>query len=120
MSFMDAALPSLSEAYVPPVVRGTADLTTFAYQGNDYAALLDRIGPETEGYLYDHAIASQLGFRRAEGLALLDQALEANQTYRVGGAPPDAIRCLALVSPGDLMTNTPLDFLTNYLNVRLD
>jgi hypothetical protein len=27
---------------------------------------------------------------------------------------------LALVGPGDLMTNTPLDFLTNHLNVRLD
>jgi hypothetical protein len=27
---------------------------------------------------------------------------------------------MALVGPGDLMTNTPLDFLTNYLNVRLD
>jgi hypothetical protein len=120
MSFMDEPLPSLSEAFVPPVVRGIADLTTFAYQGNDHESLLARIGPEAGDYLYDRAIASQLGFRRAEGLALLDQALEANQTYRISGAPPDAIRLLALVSPGDLMTNTPLDFLTNHLNVRLD
>jgi hypothetical protein len=120
MSFVDEAMPSLSDTFAPPVVRGTADLTTFAYQGNGYAALLDRIGPDTEGSVYDRAIASQLAFRRAEGLGLLDQALEANQIYRVGDAPQGAIRLLALVSPGDLMTNTPLDFLTNHLNVRLD
>jgi hypothetical protein len=118
MSFMDEALPSLSDAFAPPIVRGTADLTTFAYQGNGYEALLDIIGPG--GSLYDRAIASQLGFRRAEGLSLLDEALEANQIYRVGSAPAGALRLLALVSPGDLMTNTPLDFLTNHLNVRLD
>jgi hypothetical protein len=120
MSFVDEAMPSLSDTIVPSMVRGTADLTTFAYQGNGYAALLDRIGPNSEGSVYDRAIASQLAFRRAEGLGLLDQALEANQMYRVGGGRRAAIRLLALVSPGDLMTNTPLDFLTNHLNVRLD
>jgi hypothetical protein len=120
MSFMDEAIPSLSDSLVPPSVRGTADLTTFAYQGNTYEALLARIGPDSAGALYDRAIASQLAFRRAEGLNLQDSALEVNQIYRIGNAPEGALRLLALVSPGDLMTNTPLDFLTNYLNVRLD
>jgi hypothetical protein len=123
MSFMDEAMPSLSETFVPPVVYGTADLTTFAYHGNDYAALLARIGvggDDVAGRLYDQSIACQLAFRRAEGLSLQDEALEANQIYRVGHAPSGALRLLALVSPGDLMTNTPLDFLTNYLNVQLD
>jgi hypothetical protein len=122
MSFIDEAIPMLSDTLVPPIVRGTADLTTFAYQGNGYKALLERIGPKTEptAYLYDRSLASQLGFRRAEGLLLQDAALEANQIYRIGGAPAGALRLLALVSPGDLMTNTPLDFLTSYLNVRLD
>ncbi len=120
MSFMDEAMPSLSDWLAPPSVRGTADLTTFAYQGNPHEAVLDRIGPDAPGALYDRAIASQLAFRRAEGLNLLDSALDANQIYRVGHAPEGALRLLALVSPGDLMTNTPLDFLTNYLNVRLD
>jgi len=69
---------------------------------------------------YDAAIASQLAFRRAEGLNLQDAALVGSQIFRIGGAPEGALRLLALAGPGDLMTNTPLDFLTNYLNVRLD
>src|SRR3954454_20677882 len=122
MSFMDEAIPALSDTYVPPVVHGTADLTTFAYQGNGYEALLDRIGSDVEAVasLYDRSIAPQVAFRRAEGLGLQDEALEANQIYRINHAPEGALRMLALVSPGDLMTNTPLDFLTNHLNVRLD
>jgi hypothetical protein len=122
MSFIEEAIPTLSEALVPPIVRGTADLTAFAYQGNGYEALLARIAPETDAAanLYDRSIASQLSFRRAEGLSLQDTALEANQIYRIGTASPGAVRLLALVSPGDLMTNTPLDFLTNHLNVQLD
>ena len=115
--------------FVPPIVRGTADLTDFAYQGNDYDALMARIAapvasnpPEAEeaAWTYDAAIAAQLGFRRAEGLNLQDAALAASQVYRIDGAPDGALRLLALVGPGDLMTNTPLDFLTNHLNVRLD
>ncbi len=122
MSLFDEAIPTLSDTLVPPTIRGTADLTTFAYQGNGYEALLQRIGAENDpaAYLYDKSIASQLAFRRAEGMLLQSAALELGQIYRVGTPPEGALRLLALVSPGDLMTNTPLDFLTNYLNVRLD
>ena len=129
MSFMDQAIPVLSDTLVPPIVRGTADLADFAYQGNGYDAMMDRIDlapwnaepmDAEAAQTYDAAIASQLAFRRAEGLNLQDAALLASQIFRVGGAPDSALRLLALVGPGDLMTNTPLDFLTNYLNVRLD
>jgi hypothetical protein len=72
---------------------------------------------------YDSSIAAQLSFRRAEGLNLQDAALELSQIYRIHAPvnqdqPP--LRLLALMGPGDLMTNTPLDFLTNHLNIRLD
>ena len=129
MSMTDQAIPVLSETLVPPIVRGTADLTSFAYQGNDYEALMQRVDSsaapnppveEEAARTYDAAIAAQLGFRRAEGLNLQDAALEASRTWRVEGAPEGALRLLALMGPGDLMTNTPLDFLTNHLNVRLD
>jgi hypothetical protein len=129
MSFMDQAIPVLTDALVPPIVSGTADLTDFAYQGNDYDAVMQRIDhacwkntpPAGEAaQMYDSAIASQLAFRRAEGLNLQDAALVESQIFRIGGAPGGALRLLALVGPGDLMTNTPLDFLTKYLNVRLD
>jgi Large polyvalent protein-associated domain 3 len=98
MSFMDQAIPALSDTFVPPLVRGTADLTDFAYQGNEYDALLDRIrrpiashpsAAEEAAWTYDAAIAAQLGFRRAEGLNLQDTALAICQIYRVGRASGD-------------------------------
>lgn len=129
MSFVDQALPALSNSLVPPIVRGTADLTEHAYQGDGFDALMERIdrcracNPPAAleaAQIYDEAIAAQLAFRRAEGLNLQDAALAMSRLYRVGGPPDGALRLLALVGPGDLMTNTPLDFLTNHLHVRLD
>src|ERR1700722_767744 len=94
MSFIGATLPALSNALVPPIVRGTADLTDFAYQGHDYDALMARIRgslgcnpPEADeaAWIYDAAIAAQLGFRRADGLNLQDAALATSQVYRIAG-----------------------------------
>ncbi len=129
MSYIDKAMPVLSDAFVPPIVRGTADLTTFAYRGNDHDALMQRIAQaesdnspaaDDAARSYDAAIASLLAFRRAEGLNLQDAALEASQIYRVAAPRDPTLRLLALVGPGDLMVNTPLDFLTNHLDVQLD
>ncbi len=158
MSYMDAAIPALSGTFIPPSVLGTGDLTEFAYRGNDYDALMERIrrfaarDPHAAceaAWAYDAAIAAQLGFRRAEGLNLQDAALATSQIYRISGSgaaiaqgrrlPPvrantrnqqasacdnpaalPPLRVLALAGPGDLMTNTPLDFLTNHLDVQLD
>jgi hypothetical protein len=124
MPLVDEHLPALSDTVTPPVVRGIADLTTFAYQGHGYDSLIERIGAtgDETARLYDTGIACQLDFRRAEGLNLQDEALSRAQVFRVlGGAVSDRpLRLLALVGPGELMVNTPLDFLTNYLDVRLD
>ena len=124
MSLVNEALPTLNDAVAPPVVRGLADLTTFAYHGNDHESLIERIGHSGDetARLYDTAIAYQLDFRRAEGLNLQDEVLERTQVFRVRGRAVSSrpLRLLALVGPGDLMVNTPLDFLTNDLDVRLD
>jgi hypothetical protein len=130
MAFVDSGLPTLRDLFVPPIIRGTADLTTFAYQGHAYDALMARIraslarnAPDAEeaAWAYDVAIAAQLNFRRAEGLNLQDVALATSQLFRIGGdRTQSAVRLLAVAGPGDLMANTPLDFLTNHLNVRLD
>ena len=79
MSRMDEPLPVLSDTVFPPVIRGVADLTTFAYQGNDYDSLIERISQSDANptaRLYDTAIAAQLGFRRSHGLNLQDEVLE--------------------------------------------
>ena len=85
MTFTDQTLPALSDTLVPPIVRGIADLTTFAYHGNDYEALMNRIATSSTNaaQTYDSSIAAQLSFRRAEGLNLQDAALELSQIYRI-------------------------------------
>jgi hypothetical protein len=130
MSFVDETLPTLSDTLVPPVVQGVASMTTSAYQGVGYDSFVrgwkPKFGiiPSTDeiALIYDASVAFQLAFRRAAGLNLQDCALAESQIYRVAGNTegPGPIRLLALVGPGDLMVNTPLDFLTNHLNVRLD
>ncbi|HVY17817.1 MAG TPA: hypothetical protein VHB27_21540 [Rhodopila sp.] len=124
MSRLPEAIPALSDTLMPPAIRGVADLTTFAYGGNGFDRLMDRIRPDgTEaGTLFDLGIALQLDFRRAEGLRLQDAALARSLLFRVqrtasGGRP---VRLLAVCGAGDLMVNAPLDFLTNHLDVRLD
>jgi hypothetical protein len=125
---MAPVLPVLDDAVVPPIVLGTGDLTGFAYEGNDFDSLIDRIEQSSGGdpaeaeaaRLYDTAIAFQLAFRRSEGLDLQDRALERSQLFRVRAGAAQSLRLLALVGPGDLMVNTPLDFITNAIGVRLD
>jgi hypothetical protein len=133
MSFIDEAIPGIGETVVPPVVCGIADLTHRAYAGQNQAALQARIEqnraanpPDRQhaAQCYDASIARQLAFRPAEGRDLLDTALTASRLFRIAGTtaartnPP--LRLLALMAPGDLMTNIPLDFLTRHLNIRLD
>ena len=119
------AIPYLSDTCSPPVVLGTAVLTTAAVHGAGPDALIemiDRLDAGPIAQLYDTSIAYQLAFRRAEALGLQDDALAASQLYRVRreGQRPTDIRLLALMAPGDVMVNTPLDFITNHLDVRLD
>ena len=126
-------LPTLSDAVIPPTVHGTAELFRQAYTGTSLDTLLGWIGPSTHtasslvatpetAWLLDAAIVHQLGFRRSEGLGLQAEALARNSLFRVAGltlshAP---LRVLGVCAPGDLMVNTPLDFITNALDVRLD
>ena len=119
------SIPCLSDACVPRAVIGMAALTTAAMHGADAAALaamIDRLDADAVARLYDTSIAYQLGFRRAEGLGLQDEAVAASPLFRIrrNGESRSAIRLLAIVAPGVLMLNTPLDFITNYLDVRLD
>jgi hypothetical protein len=125
MSCTNEGPPELDPAVTPPLIRGTADLTHRCYQGQSQDSLLALIRDTSQteaAYLYDSAIALQLGFHRDKGLDLLDAALAQSQVFRIGSRTTggNTLRVLALVGPGDLMVNTPLDFITNQLDVRLD
>ena len=50
----------------------------------------------------------------------LAQALASQRCYRKVHGNGHGVRILAFTTAGDFMANTPLDFLTNHLNVRLD
>jgi hypothetical protein len=117
-------LPRLDDQIAPPVVLGTGELTTFAYQGNDHDALIARISeaPSSAARLFDTAIVCQLAFRPNEGIALQARALAQSPIYRIRTEATlhRPVRLLALMAPGDLMVNTPLDFITNAIDVRLD
>jgi hypothetical protein len=134
MSFAPEDPPVLTAAITPPIVLGAADLAHFANAGHGYDDMIARIADTAFGdaapgdaaqfrsaQLHDTALACQYAFRRAEGLGLQDEALQHSQLYRIGRPLSDQpLRLLALMGPGDLMVNTPLDFLTNHLDVRLD
>ncbi len=122
----DDHLPALTDSVRPPIVHGIGDLTTFVYRGATIENLRARIGPwndETQAaWLYDTGIAYQLAFRRSEGLDLQDVALSQTQLFRIAGKQTGnpRLRMLAIVAPADIGGNTPLDFITNELDVRLD
>ena len=135
MPHIHDTVPALSNALSPPVVRGTAALSGPAYCGADIRTLLDRVAPRQlstaslatttdAAWLYDASVIHQLGFRKDAALAIQDRALGLSRIFRVAGrfghAHGRMLRVLAVCAPGDLMVNTPLDFITNELPVRLD
>ncbi len=132
---MDAAehgalVPAIDPALTPPLMRGPAALTHLAYAGARLPALFEAIErptptlAEAAAYAFDTATIHALQFRAPEAAALQLQALAAAPLLRVADAmrtqSAAPLRVLALMAPGDLMANTPLDFLTMHLDVRLD
>jgi hypothetical protein len=127
---MRDAIPKIDAEVRPPPIRGTAALAHRAFAGAGLRELLAFVGrtartPQAAaGIMLDCALANQLQFRAPEAAGLQRQALDMAQVFRVeaGFVPPGPrpLRLLALVAPGDLMVNTPLDFITAHLDVRLD
>ena len=119
-----ASPPTETEA----VVRGTAWLAARAMQGMGLDALFDALGPapRTEralaAWLLDRSVVHALCFQPEQAAVLQAAALSITRHYRVGDGATATTgpTLLALTAPGDLMVNTPLDFLTNPTDVRLD
>ncbi len=117
-------IPALDPALVPPLVRGPAALAHRAFAGvaADELRACIRRGTDTlaeaAAFALDAATLQQLQFHAEPAAALQAQALAAAPLYRIAGGT--GLRVLALMAPGDLMANTPLDFITAHLPVRLD
>lgn len=105
---------------------GLAKLMRMAYSGSDLAPLgtqlIERAETETGGHaLMDLSTILQLRGNRDLALSTQAQAIESQQIY----SPPTAagpvnIRLLAIMGAGDLMSNTPVEFLLEDSDVALD
>ena len=112
----------------PQEVLGLARLMHHAFQGGDLRPVASELIARAEHDAADAAALMDLstvlflqGLREL-GLATQSQALEMRRHFRL--LPPDGavprLRLLALMTTGDLMTNTPLAFLLEDGEVTLD
>jgi glutathione synthase/RimK-type ligase-like ATP-grasp enzyme len=106
---------------------GLAALMRMAFSGADLAPLGAQLiaraerNPDDANALMDLSTVLQLRGNRETALGVQAQALEIQPLYR----PPTAgsqtgIRLLAIMGPGDLMANSPLEFLLEDADVALD
>jgi hypothetical protein len=108
----------------PPLI-GVAALARIAFSGGDLApvgaSLLARAqaDPSDCNAWLDLSTTLLLSGHPDAARAVQRQALAQRQVYRQGPARP-TIRLLAILGPGDLMANTPLEFLLEDSDVAMD
>ncbi|MGA0586882.1 ATP-grasp domain-containing protein [Dyella sp. KRB-257] len=107
-----------------PPRLGLAALLRSAFRHEDLSvhlpSLIERAERDDAYALLDLALIQQMRFRKENGLALLRQALQLQQLYRIGDAPADALHVLVIKTPGDLMANTPVECLLEDAGFRVD
>lgn len=121
-------LPTLFDAGAladhPPLL-GLAALLRAAFQHQDLTvhmpSLIERAERDNDAYaLLDLALIQQMRFQKENGLALVQQALQLRQLFRIGDGEPGALRLLVIKTPGDLMANTPIECLLENAGFSVD
>ena len=108
-----------------PALIGLARLMTMAFEGADLLPIAQQLIERASANeadadaLLDLSTVLQLQGIRDVGLATQAQALQIQRVYELPAAKAPAIRLLALMAPGDLMTNTPLPFLIEDADIAL-
>lgn len=109
-----------------PPLRGVAALSRQAFEGKDLTglavSLIQRLetAPGEANSQMDLATIFMLKGNPEFALAHQRQALAQQQLYHIPAARAGGPRLLALMAPGDLMTNTPLPFLLEDGDIALD
>ena len=109
-----------------PPLMGLATLMSMAYAGVDLRPLgiqlAERAGnnPEDANALMDLSTVMQLTFSPDVALDLQAQALAISRHYKLPAANKEAVRLLALMAPGELMANAPLEFLVQDSDIALE
>ena len=110
----------------PPAILGLAHLARMVFEGVDlqpqWDVLVARVteDPADAAAIFDLATMLLLTGQREQGLGLQAQALAIQTCYR-RPAPTEtpSLRVMAIVAPGDMMANTPLDFLLAGSDIEL-
>jgi hypothetical protein len=108
-----------------PQTLGLSYLAQRVYDRDDlnpiWSKLVDRatVDPQDAGAFFDISIILQLTGQPENGLEIQRQALELSPIYRRVYGDGTGLRILVLAAPGDLMANTPVDFLLEGSNVEL-
>nr|WP_295106304.1 hypothetical protein [uncultured Caulobacter sp.] len=109
----------------PADILGQAGIVRLAYEGGDMQALLetlvDRVqsDPDDAAALLDLSTLMLVTVQPDQGLALQAEALARRRLYRRTHGRGDRLTVLAVVAPGDFMTNTPIDLLLEGSDVTL-
>lgn len=118
--------PATTDDNGPQPLIGLAALMRQAFAGVDLRPLGARLVERAKAYpqdangLMDLSTILQLTGNRELGLATQMQALRLQQLYQLpSSSATAAIRLLAIMSGGDLMANTPVEFLVSGANVVL-
>lgn len=123
------SMPALAhEAAVvekPQPLVGLATLMTMAFQGIDLSVLgqqlLERAGLNDPEAFLDLSVLLQLQGNAEMGVALQSEALAIKQHFTLQPANRQStLRVLAIMAPGDLMTNTPLEFIADGAGFTLE
>lgn len=108
-----------------PATLGPARLGRKFENKQDLSALVDTLigristDPIDPGAMLDLSFLTQFIGNRDEGLSLQAQAIALQRVFENVYGDGSDIRVLALLAPGDLTANTPLDFLLEHSNVTL-
>ena len=125
---MVETVPPLVSGLDLPWMSGAGALATALSAGTplrDLLAAVEAEDTDAAARLMDLSILAQLAFQREEAQQLQAAALDLSLLYRVRARPGlrqstrPPLRLLAVMAPGDLMVNTPLDFITAHLDVVL-
>jgi len=108
-----------------PATLGVARLGRMFENKGDLSVLADTLverataATPDPGAMLDLSLLSQFTGNREQGLSLQAQAIAGSRVFANVYGHGSGPRVLALVAPGDLTANTPLDFLFEHSNVTL-
>jgi hypothetical protein len=108
-----------------PSQMGLAALARMVFEGRDlqplWASLIEQATSNLTdaSAMLDLATLAILTGDMAGGLGLQQQALQRQQLYRRAASGQPSLTVLAIAAPGDMMANTPLDFLLEQANAEL-